>query len=258
MENRIFSMDNAKAAKAAGYGYLNAIHYMAAYKLAGVGNLCANASAGCIALCLGWHSGQAAMVKHDNDINSVRASRIAKARRFMQDRKAYMSDLIHSIELAFAKANRENLSLCIRLNGSTDIPWEGIKYNGINVFNTFPDVQFVDYTKSYKRMIAFLSGKLPANYFLCFSRSESNWEYCEDILARGGNVSVVFGHGIPKEYNGFPVISGDNHDLLHLNPRGVILGLSPKGRKAKRDASGFVARDYPVQLSHVITWKKAA
>lgn len=248
MENRIFSMDNAKAAKAAGYGYLNAIHYMAAYKLAGIGNLCPNASPGCIALCLGWHSGQASMVKHETDINSVRASRIAKARRFMRDRKAYMKDFIHATNLAIRKAAREGLKLCVRPNGATDIPWEGIKNeNGKTIFEIFPDIQFVDYTKSYKRMRAFLSGKLPANYFLCFSRSESNWAQCADILARGGNVSVVFGHGIPKEYNGYPVISGDNHDLLHLNPRGVILGLSPKGRKAKRDASGFVVRDYVVE-----------
>ena len=28
----------------------------------------------------------------------------------------------------------------------------------------------------------------------------------------------------------------------HLDPRGVIVGLSPKGTKAKRDTSGFVVR----------------
>jgi len=236
-------MNNAKAAKAAGFGYLNAIHYMAAYKLAGVGDLCGNASPGCIALCLGWHSGQASMVKHDSDLNSARASRIEKARRFMKDRQNYMLDIFRSIELALAKANRENLALCVRMNGATDIAWEGIKFNGLSVFETFPNVQFVDYTKSFKRAMAYAEGKMPVNYCVTFSRTESNWAQCDQVLRAGGNVAVVFGDGLPEHYKGFKVISGDKHDLLHLNPRGVILGLTPKGRKAKLDMSGFVVRD---------------
>jgi hypothetical protein len=40
MQNRIYSMDNSKAIKAQGFGWLNAIHYMAPADLAGVGNLC--------------------------------------------------------------------------------------------------------------------------------------------------------------------------------------------------------------------------
>jgi hypothetical protein len=59
MQNRIFSVDNPKAAKAQSFGWLNGIHYMAPARLAGVGNLCGNASLGCINLCLGEHSGAA-------------------------------------------------------------------------------------------------------------------------------------------------------------------------------------------------------
>ena len=47
MENRIFSMDSTKAIKAQGYGYLNAIHYMAPAMMAGVGNLCPDATDSC-------------------------------------------------------------------------------------------------------------------------------------------------------------------------------------------------------------------
>ena len=65
---RFFSLDSAKAIKAREYGYLNAINYMAPASTAGVGNLCPHASAGCLALCLGWYSGQAGMVKdQEND-----------------------------------------------------------------------------------------------------------------------------------------------------------------------------------------------
>ena len=72
MQNRIFSTDSAKAIKAQGFGYINAIHYLAPASLSGK-NLCSHASPACIALCLGWESGQAGMVKNDDDINSVRA-----------------------------------------------------------------------------------------------------------------------------------------------------------------------------------------
>ena len=120
MKNRIFSIDNPKASKALAYNYINAIHYMAPHKLAGVGNLCPDASAGCKALCLGEHSGAAIYYP------SVIKSRIAKARRFMKDRAAYMRDMTSAIRAAYRKAQRDGFSLCVRPNGSTDIAWEGI------------------------------------------------------------------------------------------------------------------------------------
>jgi len=64
------------------------------------------------------------------------------------------------------------------------------------------------------------------------------------LLARGFNVAVVFGSGLPETYLGYPVIDGDKHDLRFLDPKGVIVGLSPKGNRAKRDESGFVIRNY--------------
>ena len=243
MQNRIFSFDSAKAIKAQGYGWLNAIHYMAPASLAGVGNLCPKATASCKALCLGWFSGQASMVSHDAALNSVRQSRIDKARRFMRDRDAYMRDVVRSIQLAEKKAQRMGLKLCVRLNGSTDISWEGIKVEAYgllhqNIMAVFPHVQFVDYTKIASR----LDRPLPANYSLTLSRTESNDSDVVCIVASGlGNAAVVF-DSVPTQWQGLPVIDGDAHDLRHLDPRGVIVGLSPKGSKAKRDTSGFVVR----------------
>ena len=59
---KFFSTDSAKAVKATGFGYLNAINYMAPHETAGVGNMCPDSTAGCRDLCLGFYSGQAAMV----------------------------------------------------------------------------------------------------------------------------------------------------------------------------------------------------
>jgi hypothetical protein len=237
MLNRIFSTDSAKAAKAEAYGYLNGIHYLAPHDLSGT-NLCPKASAGCLALCLGWHSGQAAMVTHGNAYNNVRQSRVDKARRFMSDRAGYMRDVVHAIELLIVKANKLDVELCIRMNGSSDIAWEGIRYNGLTLFETFPDVIFVDYTKLATRF----NRKLPVNYHLTFSRSETNEKDCLALLARGVNVAVVADHVRPKRWHGYRTIDGDKHDLRMLDPRGCVVWLSPKGRKAKRDKSGFVLR----------------
>jgi hypothetical protein len=248
MQNRIFSFATdkqisdgeaqGKETKARDYGYLNAIHYMAPFTLGGVGNLCPNATAGCKALCLGEHSGQAGMVKRDDDMNSVRLSRRAKAQRFMRDRKAYVADIVKAIELAQKKAASMGLKLCVRLNGSTDIAWEGI-------YHAFPDIQFVDYTKNPYRF----DRALPSNLHLTFSRSETNEAQALKLLSRGFNVAVVFGGERPAAWNGCTVIDGDQHDLRHLDPRadattivGYVVGLSPKGRKAKKDQSGFVVR----------------
>ena len=239
MQNRIYSIDNTKAIKAQSYGWLNAIHYMAPHRLAGVGNLCGDASEGCIEICLGQHSGAAIYYP------AVIQSRIAKARRFMKDRKAYLSDMYHAIELANRKALQSNLKLCVRPNGSTDIAFESIRdSHGVTMMESFPTVQFTDYTKSFKRALAHAKGKLPANYHLTFSHSEKNESQCIEILRHGGNVAVVFAGARPSNWNGFPTIDGDAHDLRHLDGKGVVVALSPKGHKAKKDKSGFVVRNY--------------
>ena len=62
------------------------------------------------------------------------------------------------------------------------------------------------------------------------------------VLGRGHNVAIVFAGDMPKAWNGYRVINGDEHDLRHLDPKGVVVGLTPKGNKAKRDTSGFVVR----------------
>lgn len=240
---KFFSTDSAKAIKADKYGWLNAINYMAPHDTAGVGNLCPNASEGCKALCLGMYSGQAAMVSDlENGSNVVRESRVAKSQYFMNERQAFMGEMAHHIKAMIRKADRENKKLAVRPNGSSDIAFEYIKgYNGQTLPEQFPDIQFVDYTKSLKRM---LNPNRPSNYHLTFSLSESNMHEAIHVLANRKNVAVVFGDGLPDTFMGHRVIDGTEHDLRHLDPQPVIVGLDPKGKKAKADTSGFVVRGY--------------
>jgi hypothetical protein len=250
--DRFFSVDSPKAIKAQALGWLNAINYMAPASTAGVGNLCPHASPGCLALCLGWYSGQAAMLSNaelETGSNAVRASRVRKAQLFMNDRSLFMLTMFRGIQSCQRKAKREKLKLCVRLNGATDISWEGVRFHDKTMLAAFPKVQFVDYTKNCKRMLRFCNHMLPNNYHLTFSRSETNESECLNVLRAGGNVAVVFDTGtkkrpilFPKTYLGYPVFDGDKSDLRHLDPGGHVIALSPKGRKAQADSSGFVVR----------------
>ena len=56
---------------------------------------------------------------------------------------------------------------------------------------------------------------------------------------KGGNISAVFRDFIPKKYEGFRVVNGDETDLRFLDPKNCIVGLIAKG-KGKKDYSGFV------------------
>lgn len=109
--------------------------------------------------------------------------------------------------------------------------------------NRFPDVPFYDYTKNPSRARAYAEGKLPSNYSLTFSRSESNEPVALQMLQIGVNVAAVFAvkkdEALPETWGGREVIDGDLTDLRFLDPRNVVIGLRSKG-KAKKDESGFV------------------
>ncbi len=258
---QFFSVDSPKAIKAKKLRYLNAINYMSPAESGGVGNLCSHASPGCIALCLGLHSGQASMVSEATAwTNSVRDSRRRKAAYFMRERHAYMVEMLIHLAHKVRQAKRKRLKLCGRPNGSTDIAYEGIKVivtpelaaklsaiagrghkvtAGVHtIFSAFPAIQFVDYTKNPNRF----KRQLPPNYHLTFSLSETNEEQALDILASKRNVAVVSSCPRPKRWKGYRTIDGDIHDLRHLDPKGVAVWLTPKGSKAKKDTSGFVLR----------------
>lgn len=248
ISKRLWSTDNPKAAKASGYGWMNAIHYMAPHDFAGGKTLCANASAGCISLCLGWFSGQAAMVPDQSNrdsVGNVRLARIAKVEAFRADRTAYMNAMLRQAQSIERKAQQEGLGVAFRPDGSSDIklghlPFDAPGIGRVTLAEALPQSMVVDYTKNLPHMLKFLAGHYPSNVHLTFSRSETNEAACRSVLAAGGNVAVVFRSGLPDAYLGAPVINGDDHDLRHLDPAGVVVGLVAKGKTAKRDMTGFV------------------
>jgi hypothetical protein len=218
---------DAKTKKGVNSGYLTGILYLAPAMESGF-EVCPSRSAGCTAACL-FTAGHGAYPK-------VKEARIRKTQFLMKSRADFLSVLKSDIAILVAEANNKGLKPCVRLNGTSDLGWESMAKE---IMEAFPDVQFYDYTKVLTRMLRYCDGKFPANYHLTFSRSESNWDDCIKVLAKGGNVAAVFSKDLPGVHIGYTVVDGDVNDLRFNDPRNVIVGLKAKG-KARKDDSGFV------------------
>lgn len=172
-------------------------------------------------------------------MSNVRKARIAKTVMFAKQRDIFMQKLVQDVEALVKKAAKLGMQAAVRLNGTSDLPWENVKYQGKSIMDMFPSIQFYDYTKSIERIRKYALGQMPSNYHLTLSRSESNQQAVEEAIALLVNVAVVFDGALPETYMGVPVINGDATDVRFKDPVGVVVGLKAKG-KAKKDASGFV------------------
>jgi hypothetical protein len=223
---KLLTFSNRKTVKGEKHGCLTAIMHLAPFNLSGK-NVCSHASAGCAKACLNT----AGFGRYAN----VQNARIARTQFFFENRAAFMAQLENEIAAFVRKAKRKDMIPCVRLNGTSDLPWENY-----GIMEKFPNVQFYDYTKVPSRFIGERKASMPSNYHLTFSRSESNEQTAKLISNLGHNVAVVF-ENLPKKFWGKRVVNGDNTDLRFLDGRNVIVGLTIKGR-ARHDKSGFVVR----------------
>jgi hypothetical protein len=171
-------------------------------------------------------------------MNVVQAARLKKTNRFWDDRDQFLMDLAEEIRKLSKTAEAQGLKAAVRLNGTSDLPYERYKMPGTdkNIMEVFPNVQFYDYTKLENR---FTGAQLPANYHLTFSRAEDNDHKLDEVLEHT-SAAVVFAGELPETWKGYPVIDGDEHDARFTDAGpGVIIGLIAKG-KARHDDSGFV------------------
>lgn len=221
---------NAKTVKGDKLGeYLTGVLYLAPAKTSGY-QTCPSSTEGCRASCL-FTAGRGVM-------HSVEAARIRKTKELFEDPDVFIRDLKRDIHALVNQAKSKGMIPCVRLNGTSDIYWPS---KVPQIFEEFSDVQFYDYTKNIKIMQKYMDGDCPDNYYLTFSRSESNSQFYPTVLNNGYNVAMVFDN-IPQVYNGFPVFVGDDTDLRFLDPPGYIIGLKAKG-KAKKDKTGFVIKN---------------
>jgi len=234
--NSLLGISNTKTSKGEDLGVLTGILYLAPHTIAGR-NLCPFASAGCAAACL-YSAGRGAF-------NSVQRARIAKTKLFHSNPRAFVEMLALDIAALERKAIKSGMTPAVRLNGTSDLPWENLKGEiGVSLMERFPSVQFYDYTKNPARAIAYGQGKMPTNYHITFSRSESNSGAVLSVIDTPTNVAAVFdtpkGQPLPFTWAGREVIDGDLTDIRFWDKSNVIVGLRAKGNAGKADESGFV------------------
>ena len=196
-------------------------------------NFCPYATPGCLSACLNT-AGRGRM-------SNVQKGRLRKSMLFVNNKAAFFNELIKDIEKLIRDCDKQGKLPAVRLNGTSDLRWEKIKFEGQTIIDRFPNVQFYDYTKNPHRF-----KDLPANYHLTYSYNEDCTPAdARNVLNSGGNVAVVFRNAIPKTFlqrsasTHYKVVDGDKHDLRFLDGTGNIVGLTAKG-EAKKDTTGFV------------------
>lgn len=237
IKTTLLTSGNQKILKGEKLGYITKGIHLAPANLSGY-EVCQWRSKGCTMACLNT-AGRGQMQRTQD-------SRIAKTKLFFEERFDFLTKLSKEIISSVKSASKKSMQAVFRPNLTSDIAWENIiNEDGVTIFEKHGKTQFYDYTKSFKRMCAFLGKpfikgeKFPSNYHLTFSRSEHNDTKCEMVLAMGGNVAVVFRNQLPKTWKGFEVVNGDETDLRFLDKKGVVVGLIEKGL-AKKDSTGFV------------------
>ena len=221
---------NNKTAKSEGSGYEIRILHLAPAMESGH-EVCSSRSEGCTTSCL-FTAGRGAM-------GPVKHSRIRKTQLWFTQRDEFKQQIIDELHSFVKRCDKLGIKPAVRMNGTSDLFWEK---QFPELFEIFSSIQFYDYTKHYKRCL--IRWKLPDNYHLTFSKSETNNELCRRVLRAGRfNVVAVFNSkSFPDKYWGRDVYTADSHDLRFLDPKGGNIGaLAAKG-KARYDKTGFVIK----------------
>lgn len=265
MPYKLFNVNsNAKTIKNQKLDYLTGVLYLAPSTLASTPqlkiNVCSMADiAGCKAPCLNT-SGHAGIFKKGETTNPIQQARIRKTQQFFNNRQGFMLELVKDIERLIKQAEKLGLKPLVRLNGTSDIKWENVRFEyefvnnktrEVTLFQLFPEVQFYDYTKIPNRNDKTKNPDFPSNYDLTFSYSGvvGFGKYVDMAVKHGMRLAVVFDTQEKVQdyvrsgacFKGMRVVDGDATDVRHLDGQGVVVGLYAKGQ-AKKDMSGFVVR----------------
>ena len=209
-KNLLSVSTDAKTVKGEKIGVLTGVLYLAPADVSGR-EVCAKRSKGCTDACL-YTAGRGAFTKNITSIAT--------------------------------KAAKLGMVPAIRLNGTSDLPWEkmSVTINGVkhrNLMVAFPEIQFYDYSKVLGRKAAIA---LP-NYHLTFSLAEDNDADAFMAIEQGYNMAVVMRlkpkEAKPTMWMGYPVLDGDENDVRFYDKPKHIVALTAKGA-ARKDTSGFV------------------
>lgn len=221
-------------------------------------NICPKASTHCAANCLGLTAGGAKQFP-----DHALSSKIMKTHFMTQYPEHFARLLDHEIRLHSRKTQREGGIPAIRLNVTSDIPFEKYKSSsGKSIIDRHSNTQFYDYTKLANRVG---HPDTPKNYHLTLSSTGSNHSESNDSdvakkLEDGHTVAMVIKKkSVPathvedmKTGKRYPIINGDNDDftpgrheeaglIRGKKGHGVVSSLTLKG--VKNDAADVFAHD---------------
>ena len=165
----------------------------------------------------------------------VKAARLARKRLLDSHPSLFLRLLRLEIASLQRKATAQGLRAAVRLNATSDIPYEEI---APWLFDEAGSVQFYDYTK-------YPAGdrNTPANYHLTYSWVPSMTPRVMRQYLAQGTLAVPFARldeadpvALPERFLGHPVVDGDEHDLVFPPFRNVgdVVGLVFKGLAGTR------------------------
>lgn len=170
---------------------------------------------------------------------SINQARQARTDYWHNSKITFLDQLCRELRNFSKLCDKQNVQGVVRLNVMSDISWEDY-----DVPQSFPELQFYDYTKKARR---FHGQRQPDNYRLMFSYSGAQ-HYQSQVRSflksySDAPMAVVFRNkNFPWTFMGREVINGDNSDWVNVNHRGVVVGLVAKG-PAKTNTNGFVVEN---------------
>lgn len=216
-------------------------------------DVCPNSSKECRENCLGTESGGGRIFA-----DHALSSKVARTHALVFHPEHFARVLDANIEAHERRSKRRGVQPVVRLNVTSDIPWEHV---APQMFQNHPNVQFYDYSKNPQRVMK--QGTHP-NYMLALSHTgtghdESNDHHVVKALEAGRLVAMVHkrGKGSPRPTHvedvqtgkRYPIVNGDKDDMLpnrfsragrtHGSPgHGVVSSLTLKG-SANHQAGNF-------------------
>ena len=181
--------------------------------------------------------------------NMAYVCRVSKTALWKLFPDAFLDQLRMELSQHIYLAGVKGMKPAVRLNGTSDVPWERT-----GIVDEFPNLTFYDYSKWPLEF-----RKPGSNYHLTYSLSESEpaMLHALQYLKAGHNAAAVFQSegGTTRttakaavqrlleagEWMGYPIISGDNDDIRFDDPPGHWIALYAKG-PATKDITGFVRR----------------
>jgi hypothetical protein len=225
---------SAKSEHGQQYNIDSYIVYLSPYNRSGF-QMCKFATKECIASCLN-ESGHN-RVNLCAGLNTIDMARIRRTILFNVNPIYFLDWIAAEITVFQAVAAKSGHIFSARLNGTSDIPWELVGYQGFSsLMAAFPTITWYDYTKIPGRKIDHL-----INYSLTFSYTGRNTIECLQVLENQGNVAIVFntvpGESLPSHWKNYTVLDGDVTDYRPADCKGCVVGLRYKvsGKLSKSD-----------------------